>query len=228
MTDTDEEEKLILSAYEADSSELFPKILDLHVEDGARIADCIHGRGVFWRNVDLEKRDFTLYTSDIVQKTDSLTMLGDCRALPLQKNSLDCMVLDPPYAEGYYRRNREQLAGNGSYESFRQAYSNEQEYDGAGKYHQAVLHSYFEGGWEAKRVLNDDGTLIIKIMDEVSANGQELAHIQVTNFYKRKLDFYSRDLFIQMRNERPTVCGMHEQVHARKNHSYFLVFEMGS
>lgn len=225
MKDGEADDELILSAYRADSSELFPKILDLHVDDGARIADTTHGTGVFWKNIDLESRGMELVTSDIKQKTDGLSMIGDCRALPLQDDSLDCMILDPPYAEGYYRRNQDHMAGNGSHKSFRDTYSGGRAYDGAGKYHQAVLETYFEGGHEAERVLGDDGVLIIKIMDEVSSNTQELAHIQVTNYYEEELDFYTKDLFIQVRKEKPSVVGMNRQVHARKNHSYFLVYE---
>lgn len=220
------DDDLILSASRADSSEFFPKILDLHVEDGARIADVTHGTGVFWQDIDLESRGMELVTSDITPKTDDLSIIGDCRALPLKNDSLDCMILDPPYAEGFYRRNKDHMAGHGSHESFRDTYSGAREYGGSGKYHKAVLHTYFEGGKEAKRVLRDAGTLIIKIMDEVSSNTQELAHIQVTNYYERELGFYTKDLFVQVRKEKPTVVGMNQQVHARKNHSYFLVYDM--
>lgn len=216
---------LILSAYQADSSELFPLILDLHVEDHVRVADVTHGKGVFWQNVDLDDRNIELLTSDIEQKTTDLTLQGDCRKLPYTDNSLDCVILDPPYAEGYFRGHRGQLAGNGSHRKFREAYSGEREHTGAGKYHQAVLDMYFEGGKEAKRVLRSGGTLIIKTMDEVSSNKQEMTHIQVTNLYERELDFYTRDLFVQIRKEVPTVTGMKNQVHARKNHSYFMVFD---
>jgi len=226
MKDGEADDELTLSAYRADSSELFPRILDLHVDDGARIADVTHGTGVFWQDIDLDARDMELVTSDITAKTDDLSMVGDCRAIPLQDNSLDCIILDPPYAEGFYRRNKDHMAGHGSHESFRDTYSGAREYEGAGRYHSAVLYTYFEGGKEAKRVLRDDGLLIIKIMDEVSSNTQELAHIQVTNYYERELDFYTRDLFIQVRKERPTVVGMKSQIHARKNHSYFLVYDM--
>lgn len=217
---------LTLSAYRADSSELFPKILDLHIENGSRIADVTHGSGVFWQDIDLDSRGMELVTADITPKTEDLSYIGDCRAVPLQDDSLDCMILDPPYTEGFYRRNKNHMAGHGSHESFRDTYSGIREYEGSGKYHEGVLHTYFEGGKEAKRVLRDDGTLIIKIMDEVSSNTQELAHIQVTNFYERELDFYTKDLFIQVRKERPTVVGMNQQVHARKNHSYFLVYDV--
>ena len=226
MTDDEVDADLILSTYRADSSELFPKILDLHLEKGGRFADVTHGTGVFWQEIDLNSRGIELITADVTPKTDDLSWIGDCRALPLKDDSLDCMILDPPYAEGFYRRNEDHMAGHGSHESFRDTYSGFREYHGADKYHGAVLDTYFAGGREAKRVLRDDGTLIIKIMDEVSSNTQELAHIQVTNYYEQELDFYTKDLFVQVRKEKPTVVGMKRQVHARKNHSYFLVYEM--
>jgi hypothetical protein len=139
------DEELTLSAYRADSSELFPRILDLHVDDGARIADVTHGTGVFWQDIDLEARNMELVTSDITAKTNDLFMVGDCRELPLQDNCLYSIILDPPYAEGFYRRNKDQLSGHGSHESFRDTYSGAREYEGAGRYHSAVLHTYFEG-----------------------------------------------------------------------------------
>ena len=72
----------------------------------------------------------------------------------------------------------------------------------------------------------EDGTLIVKTQDEVSANTQELTHVQITNFYEGELDLYTKDLFVVIRSNKPAVSGMQEQVHARKNHSYFLVYEM--
>lgn len=66
----------------------------------------------------------------------------------------------------------------------------------------------------------------MKTQDEVSANTQELTHIQITNFYEDELDLYTRDLFVVVRSNKPAVSGMDTQVHARKNHSYFLVYEM--
>ena len=38
------------------------------------------------------------------------------------------------------------------------------------------------------------------------------------------MGFVTEDLFVVMRNNRPGVSRMTKQVHARKNHSYFLVF----
>ena len=222
----EEDEELILSAYVARNSEVFPKVLDLHVEDGATIADVTYGKGVFWKEVDTG--NYELYASDLDPEKSPSGHPVDCRDLPYEDNSLDVLVLDPPYAEGFYRRNKDMLAGgDGSHEQFRENYSNGEVLDTNGsKYHQAVLDVYYKAGIEARRVLKEDGTFIVKTQDEVSANTQELTHIQITNFYEGELDFYTRDLFITVRSNKPAVSGMNKQVHARKNHSYFLIYEM--
>jgi 16S rRNA G966 N2-methylase RsmD len=226
LVESQENEELTLSTYVARNNEVFPKVLDLHVEEGATIADVTWGKGVFWKNIDLN--NYEVYASDLDPEKSPSGYSVDCRSLPYENNSLDVVVLDPPYAEGFFRRNKEMLAGgDGSHEQFRKSYANGEVLDTNGsKYHQAVLDVYYKAGMEAHRVLKEDGTLIVKTQDEVSANTQELTHIQITNFYEGELDFYTKDLFITVRSNKPAVSGMHKQVHARKNHSYFLVYEM--
>lgn len=222
----EDEEELILSAHVERNNVVFPKVLDLHVDDGASIADVTWGKGVFWKDVNIG--EYEVYASDLDPNKSPSGYSTDCRNLPYEDNSLDVIVLDPPYAEGFYRRNKDMLAGgNGSHEQFRENYSNGEVIDTNGsKYHQAVLDVYYNAGLEAHRVLKEDGTFIVKTQDEVSANTQELTHIQITNFYEGELDFYTRDLFVTVRSNKPAVSGMNKQVHARKNHSYFLVYEM--
>lgn len=220
----DEEDDIIVSSYTAYNAQVFPKILNLHVPPDSKVADVTYGKGVFWEEVDEEK--YHVHGSDIDPKKSPTGTSVDCRDLPYDDNSFDCVVLDPPYAEGFFRRHKDMMAGNGSHSPFRDNYSNGEPYSGSSKYHQAVLDLYIEAGADAKRVLRDDGVFIIKVGDEVSANTQELTHIQVTNFYEKKLDFYTKDLFVVERHGQPAVSGMNRQVHARKNHSYFLVYEM--
>lgn len=212
---------LILSAYVAGNAKVFPQILDLHVPEDATIADVTYGKGVFWKNVP--DGHYDVKGTDIDPGKSPSGDSVDCRDLPYEDASLDCVVLDPPYAEGYYRRNKDQLAGSGSHESFREAYSDGQARSGGSKYHQAVLDVYFRAGEEAYRVLRNEGVFIVKVQDEVSANTQELTHIQITNYYE-DMGFYTKDLFVTVRPNRPAVSGMKTQVHARKNHSYFLVY----
>ncbi len=208
---------LILSAYIQNNEDIFPLILSLYVPIGAEIADVTYGKGVFWKKV--KKDDYTLHFSDI--KTGV-----DCRHLPYADASMDCVVLDPPYMEGFYRRHNDHLAGNGTFSSFREAYSDGSVYiqrKGAPKYHDAVLDMYYSAGCEALRVLKDKGILIVKCQDEVSANKQHLTHVEIIYEYTAH-GLIVEDLFVMVRNNKPNISTLKKQVHARKNHSYFLVF----
>jgi hypothetical protein len=64
----------------------------------------------------------------------------------------------------------------------------------------------------------------VKCQDEVSANRQWLTHVEIINEYA-KMGFYARDLFVVVRENQPCVSRLIKQVHARKNHSYFIVFQ---
>ena len=208
---------LVFSAHMSNNEDIFPLILSLYVPEGSSVADVTYGKGVFWKNVAKEKYD--LFFSDIKAGVD-------CRALPYGDQVMDCVVLDPPYMEGFYRRSSEHLAGNGSFSSFRNAYSDGSIYEqkeGAPKYHDAVLDMYYSAAREALRVLKCKGILIVKCQDEVSANKQHLTHVEIINEYV-KYGLIVEDLFVMVRNNRPNVSTLKKQVHARKNHSYFLVF----
>ena len=208
---------LVFSAYVRNNEEIFPLILSLYVPIGSEIADVTYGKGVFWKKVN--PSDYNLHFTDI--KTGV-----DCRNLPYENCSMDCVVIDPPYMEGFYRRNSDHLAGNGTFSSFREAYSDgsiyEQKKD-TPKYHDAVLDMYYSAGCEAVRVLKSKGIMIVKCQDEVSANKQHLTHVEIINEYT-KHGLTIEDLFVKIRNNRPSISTLNKQVHARKNHSYFLVF----
>ena len=208
---------LVLSAYVKNNEEIFPLILSLYVPKGASIADVTNRKGVFLKKVNREES--SLFFSDIKTGTD-------CRDLPYDNETMDCVVIDPPYMEGFYRRNNTHLAGNGSFSSFRDAYSDGKAYAqkvGMPKYHDAVLDMYYSAGYEAYRVLKPKGIMIVKCQDEVSANKQHLTHVEIINEYT-KHGLYVEDIFVMVRNNRPNISTLKKQVHARKNHSYFLVF----
>ena len=209
---------VIMSAHVHGNAEVFPHILSLHVPKGSVVADVTWGKGVFWRNVPDRLYD--------VKATD-ISMGVDCRDLPYADSCIDCVVLDPPYMEGFYRKSPAHKAGSGSHSSFRDAYSNGNEvntkFKGTRNWHGAVTDMYFLAGKEAFRVLRDKGILIVKCQDEVSANKQWLTHVEIINEYE-KMGFYTKDLFVVVRQNKPSISRLKRQVHARKNHSYFLVF----
>lgn len=211
---------LVMSAYIDGNENIFPQVLDLHVKPGARIADVTWGQGVFWK-----KAPEGIYE---VLATD-IAMGVDCRNLPYEDESIDCVVLDPPYMEGFYRKQNEHKAGSGTHSAFSEAYSNGDEINGdtdntgTKKWHAAVTDVYFKAGLEAYRVLRKKGILIVKCQDEVSAGKQWLTHVEIINEYE-KYGYYAKDLFVVIRTNKPAVSRLKKQVHARKNHSYFLVF----
>jgi hypothetical protein len=211
---------LVMSASIGGNAEIFPEILKLHVPDGSTIADVTWGKGVFWQNVPINK--YKLLATDI-------SMGVDCRELPYQDESVDCLVLDPPYMEGFYRKETSQKAGSGTHSAFSNAYSNGDEVNGDAdnvgtkKWHAAVTDMYFKAGRESYRVLKKSGVLIVKCQDEVSAGKQWLTHVEIINEYEQ-IGYYTKDLFITVRNNKPSVSRLKKQVHARKNHSYFLIF----
>jgi tRNA G10 N-methylase Trm11 len=206
--------EVILSAYTVGNADVFPKILELHVPKGATVADVTYGSGIFWKQV--KRSDYKLLATDIKKGVD-------CRKLPYKEASIDCVVLDPPYMEGLFRREKSHLAGSGSHAAFRQTYSNGEETQSGPKYHEAVLDLYFNSASEAWRVLRQNGILILKCQDEVSANTQRLTHVEIINKLEH-LGFYTKDLFVVVRANSPVISRLKKQVHARKNHSYFLVF----
>ena len=200
---------LILSASALGNERLFPQILKLYVQSRSVVADVTFGRGVFWRQVPTGYYD--------LRATDIQTGV-DCRKLPYNDGEIDCVVFDPPYMhspggtahsvhspfESYYGNN-----GNGNQTK--------------SKYHEAVLDLYQAGAVEAYRVLKERGVFIVKCQDEVCANQQRFTHVEIMSIY-RKIGFVAEDLFVVVRNNRPGVSRVVKQVHARKNHSYFLVF----
>ena len=205
---------VVLSAHVAGNADVFPELMRLHVPPGATVADVTWGKGVFWQKVPSDR--YNLLASDL--KTGV-----DCRELPYESGSIDCVVLDPPYMEGLFRKSTEHMAGGGSHAAFRENYSDGKARSGGPKWHAAVVDLYFQAGQEAHRVLRDEGVLIVKCQDEVSANRQWLTHIEIVNQYA-SYGFYCKDLFVVVRTNRPVVARLKKQEHARKNHSYFLVF----
>ena len=200
---------LIRSAFSEGNDLVFPHILGLYVNPGSIVADVTYGKGVFWRHIPADEYD--LRATDIQDGVD-------CRKLPYSDGEVDCVILDPPYMhspggtahvahapfEEHYRNNG---TGNRT----------------ASKYHEAVLDLYRDAGSEAHRVLRDRGVLIVKCQDEVCSNRQRFTHVEIMQAYG-EIGYVAEDMFVVMRNNRPGVSRAVRQVHARKNHSYFLVF----
>jgi tRNA G10 N-methylase Trm11 len=191
---------LVFSARQSQNDEVFKDILTLHVPEKSIIADVTYGKGCFWKKVNATK--YTVYKSDILTGTDF-------RSLPYQKESLDCVVLDPPYMHSATK------FSTGTYYN-NQSLTNK-------KWHNSVLELYCQGAIESSRVLKNKGTLIIKCQDEVCAGKNRFTHIELNNLLNK--EYLLIDLFVVVAKNKPCVSNIKRQIHARKNHSYFLVFK---
>lgn len=202
---------LIHSCHQGKNDLLFARILSLYVEKGSRIADVTSGKRVFWTHVAAQ--DYQLLMTDLRYPKYGT----DCRALPYKDNSIECVVFDPPYM---HTAKTAHLGHQGFEENYR---NNASRNGSEKKYHDAVLDLYFQAADEAYRVLREDGIYIVKCADEVCSNEQRLTHVEIITELARK-GFIAEDLFVLMRINKPGVSRATKQVHARKNHSYFIVF----
>lgn len=198
---------LVFSTYIGTNDEVFPFVLSLYVEPGSKVADATYGKGVFWRRVP--PNAYKLLATDLESGVD-------CRRLPYESSSIDCVVFDPPYM---HTPGGSAHVGHQNYEGY---YKNNKA-NSEKKYHDAVLDLYFTAALEAWRVLRKGGTYIVKCQDEVCANQQRLTHVELINkLYE--YGFVAEDLFVVVRTGKPGVSRLLTQAHARKNHSYFIVF----
>lgn len=222
---------LIFSAYQDSNDKVFPMILELFIPENSLIADVTYGKGVFWKNVDTSK--YELLASDLRTSGLPVHCAGgiDSRRLPYENDSLDAVVFDPPYMhtpggtahnghqnfEGYYANNVEQ-----DHHVIKEIW--EETNGNPPKYHEAVLDLYFRTAREAWRVLKKEGVFIVKCQDEVCANKQRLTHVEITMEFER-FGYITEDLFVVVRKNKPGVSRLkNKQQHARKNHSYFMIY----
>jgi len=223
---------VVLSASIAGNAEVFSDIARLHIPAGSTVADVTYGKGVFWQRIPVGQ--YALLFSDLDAKLEADPTHNvpvetgiDSRNLPYGDASLDCLVFDPPYMEGLFRNHEGHLAGAGTHATFRHHYSSGQATEDSvsqPKWHEAVSDLYIRTGIEAYRVICPHGLFVVKCQDEVSANKQRLTHVEIISAYE-SLGFYTKDLFVVVRVNKPGVSRLITQVHARKNHSYFLVFQ---
>jgi hypothetical protein len=182
------------------SAEIFPSILDLYVEPGARIADVTYGRGVFWRKVPEGMYDLTA--------TDSMEDGVYFQSLPYEDESFDVVVFDPPY-----------MARGGG---FNKGGGTGRRYHNTKRDQHLVLKDYSEGAEEAHRVLVPGGLLILKCQDGVEHAEQHWMHCWIMAGLEESEEWKIEDLFIMMRKSAPPMRHAHQR-HARKNHSFFVV-----
>lgn len=208
-TNTDKITEGVVKSVSYDQGEIIRNILKLYVPNGAIDCDPTYCIGSFYKNTGISaprlKFDIKPQLEDVVQ--------ADCRSLPLEDGSLDCIMFDPPFlaTKGV---SLEKDDTSNKINKWYGVYDNEKE-----------LHRmYVNSMAEFYRVLREDGVLIFKCQDKVNSRRQYYSHIFIQN-EAVKLGFYPEDLFILLAKQRIVAKWQAaRQKHARKYHCYFWVF----
>ena len=192
-----------------DQSEIIRNILSLHVPGGKIDCDPTFSIGGFYRGTGIEAPALRF---DIVPQSEGVEQ-ADARHLPLEDESISCMMFDPPFLATTGKSLRE---GKGNIINRRfGVFSSADE----------LFRFYRTALAEAHRVLKPDGILIFKCQDKVSSGKQYWGHAFVMN-EAIKEGFYPLDLFILLAKTRLVADWQAKnQKHARKFASFFWVFK---
>jgi len=198
-----------ISSIGYNQEEIIENIIKLHVPQGFIDCDCTYSKGNFYKSGKIKEPQ---YKFDKFPQTED-TIQSCATNLPLEDNSINCLMFDPPFLA---TKGKSLTIENDSNIINRRfgVFNSEKE-----------LHKFYvEAMKEFYRVLNDEGVLIFKCQDKVSSGKQYMSHVFIIN-QAEKLGFYTKDLFILQAKARLISGKVKKQQHARKFHSYFIVFE---
>ena len=187
----------IIKSVSYDQEEIIRNIMQLYCPNKSIDVDPTFSKGVFYQNLPKPKYVYDLHpqSAEVIQ--------SDCRHLPHEDESVTSIMFDPPF-QGGGAPNGIMKVRFGYYKSIPD-----------------LWNMYRESLKEFHRILKPKGVLIFKCQDAIESGKQYLSHIEIIN-YALSLGFYPKDIFILVAKNR--LIRFKTQQHARKYHSYFLVF----
>lgn len=201
-------DKVIKSVGEK-QDEIINDIITLHLDGKDIECDPTFSTGNFYKSGNVRE---PVYKFDKDPKRDDVKEC-DCKELPLSDGQLNNMIFDPPFviAKGptasAEKKGRNIIGTRFShFEHWTEMFD---------FYHKSIDEAY--------RVLKKNGVYIFKCQDTVSGGKNFMTHVEIIN-YATSIGFYCKDLFILTAKNRIISGKVKKQEHARKFHSYFLVF----
>ena len=195
---------LVKSVYD-DQDELLAAMVGLH-SGGIVECDPTFGRGLFYRYT-LEPPRLRF---DIAPRGPGV-VTADVRRLPLRTATVASVMFDPPFLDGALTARRRDATMVKKYSAVTGQVKD-------------LLVFYCESLAELKRILTPKGILYFKCQDIVDGRGNAFVHVNIYNA-AIEVGFKPRDLFLLLAKSRPIQHNLYKQVHARKYHCYFWVFE---
>ena len=178
---------------------LIKSIMQLHNDGKPFDVDPCYSIGRFWTGLPQPIRKFDINP----QKPGVEQASAD--NLPIESESVESVMYDPPF-----------LVGMGVPGKIKERFSRFPTMRDLWSFYRASIAEFY-------RILIDDGLLVVKCQDCVSGSTQFLSHVEIINMAEAT-GFYCKDLFVLGNNQVLWSPNMVKQQHARKTHSYFLVF----
>jgi len=198
--------KTVIRTTSYSQREIISNIMKLYVPDGFDL-DPTYSKGIFYKGLKQPKFKF-----DIVPRKGCVIPV-DVEYLPLKNESVNSVMFDPPF-----------LATTGNVAKSKDKSNIMIKRFGYYKNMPDLWNMYYGAIKELHRVLNVGGICVIKMQDSVSSGKQYMSHLETMNC-AINAGFYCRDVFILL-SKNVILSGKHNnQQHARKFHSYFIVFE---
>lgn len=193
---------IALSGVVGDNSDLMAQVAKLWVCESDVVADVTFGRGVFWRKLSGQPT----HAHDL--QTDGV----DCRKLPHADNSIDVLVLDPPYRPNHgnplptnHGLSQAYGLGNAELESMND-----------------VLDLYAAALGEAARVVKAGGRALVKCQDMTYGHRLHLVSMDVLRLMVAA-GFEFADQFVMVNNTQLASGQWEKQERARRSHSILWV-----
>ena len=194
-----QQKKEVIKSISYNQDQILEWILQLYSPAGVDL-DPTYGYGNFYKKISGPEFMFDLDPKfDYVKKADA-------QNLPIDSGSIKTIMFDPPFAVSWNKKSydyvmKEKYKGFKGAEELKEMYSN------------SIKEFY--------RILKRYGVLIFKCQDFVYGRRQYIIHNWIIN-EAASFGFRCEDLFVLLSKNR--FNSFKNQNHARKYHSYFLIF----
>lgn len=194
----------VIKSVSYDEVEILHNISILFMGGDSFDCDPTYGRGKFYKSTFPKP----LIMSDLSPRFDFVDK-ADATDLKLPDECINSLIFDPPFVAGHTKKPTGIIG---------------EKYFGF-PYMSDVWEFYKRSVAEHFRVLRSGGIYVFKCQDTCSSDKNWISHARVIHLAEKN-GFYVKDIFILLAKNR--LIGhnhKHVQKHARKFHSYFIVFE---
>jgi len=195
--------EIIIRSVSFNEEEIIKNMIDLYLGNKTIELDPTFSIGAFYNGLRKPKYKFDIepFSKDVKK--------SDCRDLPFSEESIKSIMFDPPFVGGSRAEGKPGIIKSrfGYYKSIPELW----------KFYEDSLKEFY-------RILMKEGFLFFKCQDSIESGKQYLTHVFIIN-KATEIGYYAKDLFVYAVKDRIIDPSIKQQYHARKFHSYFIVFQ---